>query len=236
MKHKMWPTILSSLAGTMILWYAGGIGAQPVLATGSDADVTEEGLHRVDPSLMEAAWVRPDLDLSDYTRILLMPGAVQFREVPEKIYDARTSIGISEFPVPEDRQKWLREVWSEAVEESFAQASYDRHYDVGSDVLVVQAFLVDVVSHIPPKNAGSQYTFVQDPWESYVVLELRDATTTQLVARTIDRRYAEGLIDIETIWMRTANLVGRWAEVPAVRLDQLADLGEGGRSTPPWAR
>ena len=69
-----------------------------------------------------------------------------------------------------------------------------------------------------------------------MVLELRDATTTQLVARTIDRRYAEGLIDIETIWMRTANLVERWAEVPAVRLDQLADLGEGGRSTPPWAR
>ena len=61
----------------------GGNGAQPILATESDADVTEEGLHRVHPLIMEAAWVRPDLDLSRFTRIFLVPTAVQFREVDE---------------------------------------------------------------------------------------------------------------------------------------------------------
>ncbi len=33
---------------------------------------------------MEAAWVNPDFDLSGYTRIMLMPTAVHFRDVPEK--------------------------------------------------------------------------------------------------------------------------------------------------------
>jgi hypothetical protein len=71
----------------VLLWYAAGTGAQSILATGPDADVTEEALHRVDPSIMEAAWVRPDLDLSRYSRILLVPTGVQFREVPDRHYN-----------------------------------------------------------------------------------------------------------------------------------------------------
>jgi hypothetical protein len=237
MKHKIWTAIPPILAGLIIFWYAGGIGAQPILASGSDADVTEEGLHRVHPSIMEAAWVRPDLDLSRYSRILLMPGAVHFREVREQIYDARSSIGISEFPVAQEKKEWLREVWAQAVDKSFENGqSYDLYYGVDSDVLVVQAFLVDVVSHIPPKAAGSYYTYVRDPWGVHVVLELRDAVTAELVARTIDRRYAEGLVDVDTIWMRTSDLVRRWANALPDRLDQLADLGELGRRTPTWAR
>ncbi len=63
MRRRITPAILSAAAGLVLLWHVGGSGAQPILATGSDADVTEEGLHRVHPSIMEAAWVRPDLDL-----------------------------------------------------------------------------------------------------------------------------------------------------------------------------
>jgi hypothetical protein len=237
MKRKMRTATLPILARLMIFWYAGGIGAQPILATGSDADVTKEGLHRVHPSIMAAAWVRPDLDLSRYSRILLMPSAVQFREVREQLYDARSSIGITEFPVDQEKKEWLREVWAQAVDESFEKAqSYDLYYGVDSDVLVVQAFLVDVVSRIPPKAAGSYFTWVRNPWGVHVVLELRDAVTAELVARTIDRRYAEGLVDVDTVWMRTSNLVGRWANVLPDRLDELADLGERGRRTPTWAR
>ncbi len=72
MRRRIPPAFLSAATGFVLLWHVGGSGAQPRLATGSDADVTEEGLHRVHPSIMEAAWVRPDLDLSVYTRILLM--------------------------------------------------------------------------------------------------------------------------------------------------------------------
>ena len=105
MRRRIPPAFLSAAAGFVLLWHVGGSGAQPILATGADADVTEEGLHRVDPSIMEAAWVRPDLDLSVYTRILLMPTAVQFREVGERSFNARTRIGVTEFPLDDEKKR-----------------------------------------------------------------------------------------------------------------------------------
>jgi len=222
----------------MLFWYAGASGALPLLATGPDADVTEEGLHRVHPSVMEAAWVRPNLDLSLYSRILLLPTAVQFRDVGEQRFNARTRIGETEFPIDDEKKEWLREVWRQAVDARFAQErSYNLHHGAGSDVLVVQGFLVDVVSRIPPTVVGSEFSFVRDPWIASVVLELRDGMTGELLARTIDRRYGEGFLEAGSVWMRTEELLDRWADVLSNRLKQLSDVGgPPGRNTPTWAR
>lgn len=232
------PAILSAAVGIMLLWHAGESGAQPILAIGPDADVTEEGLHRVEPSIMEAAWVLPDLDLSKYTRVLLMPTAVQFREVTEMSVYATSKTGGSEFPLNDQRKEWIRTTWREAVDAEFAlEESYEVYPGVGEGVLVVQGFLVDMVSHFPPESSRSEYTYVQDPWEASVVLELRDATTAQLLARTVDRRYGTGLLDIGEAWMRTEDLIERWAAVLTERLDQLAEISSpGGSRTPSWAR
>ena len=235
MKRRIPPAILSAAAGLVLLWHAGGSGAQPILATGADADVTEEGLHRVHPSIMEAAWVRPDLDLSRYSRILLMPTGVQFREVAERRYNARTRMSVTEFPLDDQKKEWLRGVWRRAVDAKFEE-SYGLYDGVGSNVLVVQGFLVDVVSRIPPDSVGSNISVIRDPWSVSVVLELRDGTTAELLARTIDRRNAEGLVNVSTVWVRTEDLVKRWAQVLSNRLEQLSNLGGRGRRIPPWAK
>ena len=237
MRHRTAPAILSAAAGLALFWHMGGSGAQPVLATGDDADITAEGLHRVDPSIMEAAWVKSDLDLSRYTKILLMPTAVQFRDVPEKQYDPHSGTSTTYFPLSDERKEWLRRAWRRAVDAKFSRAeSYDRYDGAVSDVLVIQGFLVDVVSRIPPDIAGSSYTLVADPWSVSVVLELRDAATAELLARTIDRRHAQGLLDVSTVWYRTENLLERWAGVLSDRLEQLSELGGRDSSTPAWAR
>ena len=235
MKRRRPPAILSAAVGLVLLWHAGASGTQPILATESDADVTEEGLHRVHPSIMEAAWVRPDLDLSRYSRILLVPTGVQFREVANRRYNVRTRVAVTEFPLDDQKKEWLRGVWRRAVDAKFEE-SYGLYDGVGSNVLVVQGFLVDVVSHIPPVDIGSNFSLIRDPWSVSVVLELRDGTTAELLARTIDRRNAEGLVNVSTVWVRTEDLVERWAQVLSDRLEQLSDLGGPGSSTPTWAR
>lgn len=239
MRRRSLPTILSAAAGLVVFGFGGGSGAQLVLASGPDADVTEEGLHRVDPSIMVAAWVKPDLDLSGYTKLLLMPTAVQFREVSDQTYNARSRLSATEFPLDEEEKKWFRETWRRDVEAEFAQKdSFERYEAAGSDVLVIQGFLVDVVSRITPNSVGSSVTLVSDPWSVSVVLELRDATTTELLARTIDRRNAQGVLEAASVWMQTASLMERWAHVLSVRLDQLSELGGRGQGsdTPSWAR
>ena len=236
MKLRILTTVLSSAAGLVLFWYAGGLGAQPVLATGPDAEIAEDGLHRVDPSIMEGAWVRLDLDLSGYTRILLMPTSVLFRDVPESLHDVRSAIGTTEFPVTDEKKEWLRGVWRQAIDAAFGQQeSYESYDGEGTELLVVQAFLVDVVSHIPPDYSSSVVTMVRDPWIANVVLELRDATTAELLARTVDRRYGEGLLDTGTAWMLTPDLLEVWAGVLSERLGQLSDLG-GRAGMPPLAQ
>lgn len=235
MKRRIPIAVLSTAAGFALFWYAGGSGAEIPLATETDANVTEEGLHRVHPSIMEAAWVRPDFDLSSYTRVLLMPTAVQFRDVKKRSSDARTRAHTEEFPLTDGRKEWLRGLWRQAVEARFAQEDSFEHYDGdASNVLVVQGFLVDVVSRIPPVSSDSTYTLVSNPWSATVVLELRDATTAELLARTIDRRNAHGLLEVGAVWYQTENLVERWAAVLSNRLDQLSDLGGRDTKTPGW--
>ena len=186
---------------------------------------------------MEAAWVKPDFDLSGYTRIMLVPTAVQFRDVPERSTDARTRATTEEFPLSDERKEWLRGLWRETVEARFPREdSLEFFVGVDSNVLVVQAFLVDVVSRIPPIAPGSAYTLARDPWSAAIVLELRDAATAELVARTIDQRHAEGLLDVGSVWYLTEDLVDRWAQVLSDRLDELFELGGGNREAPDWAR
>ena len=229
--------ILSAAGGLVLFWHAGVNSQEPIPATEPDAYVTDDGLQRVDPSIMEAAWVKPDFDLSGYTRIMLVPTAVQFRDVPERSTDARTRAMTEEFPLSDERKEWLRGLWRETVEARFPREdSLEFYVGVDSNVLVVQAFLVDVVSRIPPIAPGSAYTLARDPWSAAIVLELRDAATAELVARTIDQRHAEGLLDVGSVWYLTEDLVDRWAQVLSDRLDELFELGGGSRETPDWAR
>ena len=238
MRPKISSAILSTAIGFVLLCHIGAGRAQLVLATGDDADITEEGLHRVDPSIMEAAWVRPDLDLSGYTRVLLMPTAVQFRDVPKRSTDARTRSMTEAFPVEDDRKEWMRQAWRRSVEARFAEESrYEGFEGLDSNVLVVQAFLADVVSRIPPYDVvGSNVTYVDDAWSASVILEIRDALTGELLARTIDRRNARGLVELGEVWHRTEDLLARWAQVMVVRLDQISELGGRDSRTPGWAR
>ena len=55
-------------AGLLIAGYSAAINAAPRVQTGPNAEVTHDGLTRVDRSVMDAAWVKADLDLRGYAR------------------------------------------------------------------------------------------------------------------------------------------------------------------------
>ena len=104
MKLSMSAVILPAVVGTLLLWQTGPSHAQPPLASGAAAEVTRDGLHRIDPLLMEAAYVRQDFDLSSYTKLVDVTPVVQFRNVPEKASNARVRAMTEEFALPEDRK------------------------------------------------------------------------------------------------------------------------------------
>ena len=52
--------------------------SEPTIQTGPNAEVTFDGLHRVDNSAFKDAWVDPDIDFSRYNKIL--PGGAFYQQ------------------------------------------------------------------------------------------------------------------------------------------------------------
>ena len=53
----------------------------PTVQTGDDAEVTYDGLHRVDDTIMDSVWARPDIDLKGVTKVIFVPIGISYREV-----------------------------------------------------------------------------------------------------------------------------------------------------------
>ena len=227
MKCKTRPMLAPTVIGFLLLWYAGGSGAQSFLATGADAEVTEDGLHRVDQSIMRAAWVKTDIDLTDYTNIFFLPTTVEFRDLVDQVRIARIGDTATHFEISEARQARLRERWGQILYEGLSAVdSYEMFDGVGRDVLLVQGRLVDVASGVPPIAAGSVITTVLYPWEAIIVLELRDSMSDELLARTADRRRLQGPIDATAIEALTGTMLRRWSLQLCTQLEELSDLSE----------
>ncbi len=54
----------------------------PTLQTGPDAEVSVDGLVRVDHSLVPIAYLKPDMNLTPYTRFMLDPVEVAYQRDP----------------------------------------------------------------------------------------------------------------------------------------------------------
>ena len=227
MKRKTRVVLTPTLIGFALLWYAGGSGGQSFLATGTGAEVTEDGLHRVDQSIMRAAWVKPDIDLTGYTKIFFLPTEVEFRDLGDQTRVARIGDTATHFEVNEARQTRLRERWSRILyQEVSAVDSYEMVDDVGRDVLLLQGRLVDVASGVPPVSAGSVITTILYPWEAIIVLELRDSVSNELLARAADSRRLQGPIDATAIEAVNGIMLRRWSRQLCAQLEELLGLGE----------
>lgn len=218
-------TRISIAFALLLLAFAGGTSAQPLLATGADAQVTEDGLHRLDPSVMPAAWIKPDLDLSGYTKLFFMPATVSYLALSDQQRVSRIADTSSNFPISEVRQTRLRGQWAESFHgEISALDSFELVDYVGRDVLLVRGMLVDVASGIPPLTAGSSVVQVMYPWESTIVLDLQDSMSDEILARTVDRRRTRGPIDVTAVEAGVGLMLRRWSQLLCARLEELAAL------------
>lgn len=218
MRRSVPTAVLSATAGLVLLWHTGESGAQPLLDTGPDAEVTVDGLYRVHPSIMDAAWVKPDVDLSHYTRIFYLPPAVQFGEIPERLYKSLRMESSKGYPVSDLMKARLLEVFGESFYEAVSGVqSYELSNELGRDVLMVRGFLTDVISGIPPDRAGINVSTVKWAFDANIVIELRDSMSDEVLARTVDHQRIEGPFDADKMWQITSQIAQSWSTLLVTR-------------------
>ena len=181
--------LVLALAFAFVL--AGCETAPPTIQTGPDAELSFDGLHKVDNSQADVAWARPDFDISGYTKILPLQGSVEYRQVKDR-HRSSFSQGGPYFIDDKSRARF-EAVVSEVFREELQMMERFKIVDEpGPDVLTVQGALLDVVSYVPPDPIGGRsYVFLRSIGEATLVLELRDSETGTILARSIDRRAAE---------------------------------------------
>ena len=183
-----------SIVGIATLIAAGcASSGPPTIQTGPDAEVTFDGLHRVDNSQAEFAWARPDFDISGYTKILPVGSGFEYRKATNQ---GRTSAERNRggpFVIDQPARDRFEAMVSEVFEEELGQVqNWEFVTEPGPDVLILRGSMLDIFTNVPPDNqAGRVSQFVSAVGQATLVLELRDSETNTVLARSIDRRWAE---------------------------------------------
>lgn len=211
-----------------------GACAAPAPVIDSDAP-TWDGMVPVRDAGLKEAWVKPDINLASYERMVLLPIEVQFRAVRPTAGTTLYRSQDREFPLSTADQKRLVDTVTEVFREELAKS---RHLalvtEAGPDVLVVRTSLLDIVSKVPPEVAGRNEIFLDEVGEATLVLELQDSQSGETLARAVDRRAADpvdyGDTNVSRVtsveaWTEVRRVARRWASTVTRRIDQLHTRG-----------
>ena len=224
-RRSLKPLAVLAIAGIVMGLYVVDAAAQRELPILLDGEVTSDGLYPLNPSVMGAAWIRPDIDLSDYTEFLAGGTAIQFRDVPDRWHNSRSIETADAFYIDERRKASLRELFDESFDSALnAVRSFERTTEAGPDAIAVQGFLTDVISGVPPYIPGSAVTNIRWPWEANIVLEVRDSVSLTVLARTVVRERVNGPVDASMVGSLTPRVVDEWTKLLVTRLEQLRDF------------
>jgi len=204
----------------------------PTVQTGPNAEVTADGLHRVDNSVMSLAWVKPDMDLSGYIKFMLDPVVVAYQRDPQGRRSA-TAGGNQNFALSPEQMENFRNMFREAVVTALTENDgYELVDAPAPDVLRVTAELVDLVVRVPTERSGRDRSYTRSYGEVTLLLELRDSESGEIFARAADRRdpttnpSGNSMREVSPTFVRadTQRLFEYWANLLRTRLDEVRAL------------
>lgn len=232
----------TSLFRLLGVWALAGVAsaAAPQIQTGQGAETTFDGLARVDNTIMDAVWVRPDIDLRGFRKVLFVPVGVSYRDVEPS--DPTTALRRStrsrttelrEFRLDEETKALFEaEIGAAFSEEVAASEAYEVVDEAGPDVLQIGVALLDVVSRVPPQAATQPRVYIESVGEASLVLEIRGSMSNSVYLRAVDRRAAARQSEmIESNRVTNASeirrLGRRWGEIVRKGLETLLTEGAG---------
>jgi hypothetical protein len=203
--------------------------ASPTIQSGPDAEVSFDGLHRIDNSAFQMAWADPDIDFSRYTKVLPGGAFFEFRAVKKAGRNELTRRpDEAEYWISDDDKKRLEEVVSAIFAEEIANSTRFEVTDApGPDVLILSGGLHDIVSRVPPEMANRGDIFLRSPGEATLILEITDSLSGETIARAVERRAADGpsgavsRSSSATTWAEIRRLARGWAVTLRNGLDGL---------------
>ncbi len=189
--------------------------------TGEDELVAKKGA-------LASTWVRPDADITRFSKLYLWEPEFQFREGGE------TSSGTTArmlqgdqgpFAIrPEDQEKFKQLVHDTFVAELERSKLFTVVDTVGPGTLIARAGFVDITSYVPPDATRFGDIHLAAVGEATIVVELIDAGTGVIQARAAERKLIQPEARMRGVNPAPANAATVWADVERWAREQAQDL------------
>ena len=202
----------------------------PTIQMGEDAEISIDGLHRVDNARFASSWADPDIDFSHYTKV--MPGGAeyQFRAVRKTSRAGSTRSSDTEFWISDaDRERLETETAAIFAEELQNSTRFEVTDTRGDDVIIIRGALHDIVSRVPPDMVGRGEIWLSSVGEATIIIEVVDSMSNEVIFRGAERRAAEQGGGTRGV---RSNSVSTWAEVRRLMRRWALTLREGLDSIP----
>lgn len=208
-----------------------GCAPAPSIQQGPDAETTFDGLVRIDNSRFANAWIDPDVDLSQYDKIMVGDAVFEFRAVKKSTSQTITRrANESEFWISDKNKESLVEIVTEAFRNEMQKSKHFTAADAAdSDVLILVGGLHDIVSRVPPDMVGRGDIYLSSVGEATLVIELKDSLSGETIYRAVDRRAADRagnqMMASNTVTTKSEvrRLAQRWATRLREGLDSIHD-------------
>ena len=218
-----------------ILVAAGCETTPPTIQSGPTAEVSFDGLNKVDNPQAQAAWARPDLDLSGYSKLLLVSAGFEYAPAKNR---GRTQIEKDRggpYVIEDDvRVRFEKEVGDQFREAFEKIQNWEVVTEKGPDVLAVYGGLGNIQSDVPPDDYnGMSNMYITSVGQATLLLDLRDSESNTILARSIDARLAERMggqmfeSNRVTNGVEVRRLAGFWADRLVASLDSFKEISTG---------
>ena len=212
-----------------------GCSSTPTFQTGEDAEITHDGLTRMEGTVMDVVWAREDIDLTGFTTVMFEGVGFQYRN-DSGPYSGRAGTTTarrtsqSEFQLHEDTKAMFEEEITGAFLEEIMTSDIITVVDEpGPDVVLVRGGLLDIVSRVPPETIGRSRIFISSIGEATLVLEIVDPVSNTVLARAVDRRAGDrmGGMESNTVTNRAEvrRLGRRWGSILRGGLEKMLTEG-----------
>ena len=168
-------------------------GCSTTLSPDQEAKFSHDGLERVtENTSADVVYVRPGIDLSTYTKVMLEEPEVAFRKYWQQNYnmDHPLTLRLSDEDVEKLREEGQR-LFMEAFSEGLEKGGFTIVDEPGEDVLLVKPSLTDLYMVAPdPDNRLGVWTkvYAESFGDMTLYLELYDSVTHQILVRAQDER------------------------------------------------
>ena len=199
---------------------------EPTVQTGANAETSFDGLVRIDHSRFAVAWIDPEVDLTQYNKIIPGGAEFEFRNVSRTSAMQARRANENEFWISDaNRQRLIDTVSDTFTEELQNSKHFTLAEERAADTLIISGALHDIVSNVPPDDVGRSEIWLRTLGEATLIIELRDSLSNAVIYRAVERRAVQNpggqmmRSNTATNWAE----VRRWARRWAVRLREGLD-------------